>query len=158
MAKRFRFRLEPVLRLRRRAAEQQMRVVAVQMRHVAGTREAMKELRRQVLETLARSRNERGRAEVDVGTQLQEQRWRLHLRRRIARQEERIVAAGGALLEAQNKLAELSKQVKVIEKLRERQYRTFTESVDLLERLEMDEIATQRFVRRPRMGWGTDLL
>lgn len=153
MPKRFRFRLEPVLRLRRRAVDEQMRVVGEQLRRLGRCRETMAKLRRQVDELLTRSRVERSNTDVDIGMQLQEQRWRLHLKRRIAKQAERLLEMAGVLRSAQAKLADLSKDVKVIEKLRERQYRTFSEEQSREERLEADEQAMQIFLRRARFDW-----
>ena len=83
MAKRFTFRLDPVLALRQRREDEQKRVVAQRLRQLQRSRDQLNDLYRRAADTLVRARRQREEQRLDVGTALQEQRWRLHLGRQV---------------------------------------------------------------------------
>lgn len=158
MAKRFRFRLEPVLKIRKSGRDEQRRVVAERVRAVRSAREAVSDLERGVTETLARARRTRGDAVIDVGLELQEQRWRLGLHRRIHRSTQQMAEANDSLAAARQELARRSRDVKAIEKLRERRWQAHRLAEARSERLDADEAASQAYVRRTGMASGVGIV
>ena len=150
MAKHFQFRLAPVLKIRKAGRDQQRRVVAERVRTLQSTREALAELEGGVTATLAQARQTRGVAVIDVGLELQEQRWRLGLHRRIHETVRQMDENHASLAAAREELARRSRDVKAIEKLRERRRETHRLAEARSERLEADEMATQVYVRQTR--------
>lgn len=147
MAKRFRFRLEPVLGIRITGRDKQRRVVAERVRALQTTRDAVAELERGVTATLTQARQTRGSVVIDVSLELQEQRWRLGLHRRIHMMNRQMAEANDSLAAARKELARRSRDVKAIEKLRERRWEAHRLSEARAERLEADEMAIQAYVR-----------
>lgn len=150
MAKRFAFRLEPLLTVRRAYEAEQQRVVAENVRQVQQCIAELANLRGKLSETVGEARRARRRQQMDIGTELQEQRWRAHLKRRIVSQEEEVKTREQSLAEARGELARRSMEVKAIEKLRERRLDEHRREVQREERIESDELATQMFIRRGR--------
>ncbi len=148
MAKRFRFRLEPVLTLRQRSEDMQRRVVADRLRDLLRGREAMMELRRGVADAISQTRRDRVEERLDIAAALQGQRWRLHLARRIARQQADIDRIQSALRADREELARRSKDRKALETLRDRKHAEHVTEQARREQMEMDEIATQFRIRR----------
>ena len=147
MAKRFRFRLEPLLTLRKRREDQQQRVVAQRLAQLQRSRELLRDLHRRVDDTVVWARQDRRREQLDVGSALQEQRWRWHLQRRIVQQREEIEDIQTGVHEERAELARRSKDRKAIQKLRERQQAEHLANQARQERMEMDEFASQMHQR-----------
>lgn len=148
MAKRFTFRLEPVLALRQQREDQQRRVVGERLRSLQQSRAVMRELHRTVEEALARTRRDRQDQRLDIAAALQAQRWRWYLDRRIARQHADIDRIQSVLNEERAELARRAKDRKALQMLRDRRHDEHIAAQARFERLEMDEIAAQRYVRR----------
>lgn len=150
MAKRFVFRLDPLLTVRNVAQKQQQRIVAECIRGVQRCQGELVDVRTQLSRTVAQARNTRREPRIDVGMELQEQRWRSHLKRRIQWQQRQLQSLEGSLADARQELAKRSRDVKVIEKLRLRRLQAHLENLRRAERIESDELATQMFLRRRR--------
>lgn len=148
MAKRFQFRLEPVLRVRKARRDEQRRMVAQHARALQLHREAIAELEGRVSATLTQARQTRVGAVIDVGLELQEQRWRLGLRRRIHMAMQQMNESTVSLANAREELARRTRDVKAVEKLRERRWNAHRLAEERTERRDADETAAQMYIRR----------
>ena len=147
MAKRFRFRLDVVERVRRQVRDKQRRVVADAVRaarqmedHVASVTD---QLRRSVRETASTQ----SRASLDVAlvrTQEFHRNW-LHRQMMDARME--LEQRQKALASKRHELAEATKQLRVIEKLRDRQWQRHVIEVKREEHATHDEVAITQYLR-----------
>ena len=152
MAKRFVFRLEPLVTVRKAKEAEQQRVVAERVRRAQQCINELATLREKLSQTVGEARRTRRRRRMYIGMELQEQRWRAHLKRRIALQEEKLAVQGQSLAEARRELARRSMELKVIEKLRQRRLEEYRQEVQREERIDSDELATQMFIRRSQQG------
>lgn len=156
MARRFEFRLETVERLRRAAKEQQQRAVAAAAREVRRVEERIQrtsdELRAQVHETRSAGRARR----IDVGVIRSHEFYNARLQRTILYAQADLAARQRELAAERNKLAEAMKRLKVIEKLRERQWQRFRQEQERQDQAETDEMALQMVRRNGPGGSGGD--
>ena len=145
--KQFRFRLQPLLRLRKQQEDQKKRVVGALLTQIH-------DLQRQALELA-----EAIKAEGETLKQQYEQgnvdlNWVSHYRRYITSVQraivERIQTATNVqekLHQARRELAEAAKQTKILEKLKERQQKQYEREWQRKENRQLDEIGTKVFLR-----------
>ena len=171
MAKRFRFRLTVVLKLRQQKQDECRRVVAGRLRQVAAVQARRERLAEQLEHRWATQRRlampgasvaEESRADtpgVDVAGIWQHGRYANHLQQCIADAEQELVGLRTELRGERAALQEAARNVKVLEKLEERQRRRHNLTLARAERAEGDEIGAE-FARRQRLalasGMGTD--
>ena len=163
MAKRFRFRLEVVRRLRKQKEDECRRVVAERLRQVSEVRSRISELTNRLHEEHAVMRNLAGTKAgdgrkpeagtvssaqaLDVTDMRRHHAYVNYLHHAIAEADGRLSALQAELRDEQAQLAEASKQLKVIDKLKERQRARHELGLRRAELTEADEIAAQ-FARR----------
>ena len=145
--KQFRFRLQPLLRLRKQQEDQKKRAVGALLSQIH-------DLQRQALELA-----EAIKAEGDTLKQQYIQgnvdlNWVSHYRRYVTSVQcaiaERIQTATNIqekLHQARRDLAEAAKQTKILEKLKERQQKQYEREWQRKENRELDEIGTKVFLR-----------
>ena len=148
MARRFRFRLEMVRRLREQARDAQRRVVADAVRAVTHLEDRIARLTRQLDDTADRFRDAQRAERLDVVSLRGHQIFRGWLTRKIAESNEELVRRQASLDYERARLAEVWKRLKAIEKLRERQWERHLTEVAREERAVNDEAALQMYVRR----------
>lgn len=142
MARRFQFRLETVLRLRREREQTQQRVVAERVRALGTAQGRLRAAGEQLIEAVAAARGDRGDGRLDV-TQLARQRfWIGHLQRILTEEEQASHEIAHRLAAERRRLAELARDRRAIELLRERQERRHRDEIARAERIELDEVAT----------------
>ena len=150
MARRFKFRLETVRKIRGRERDAQRLVVAEKARDAETARSRIAGLSNEVTDEVQQARDARPGGRLELG------RVRMHLLHRAWLQEaiETARAEFGereAVLRAErSKLAEASKRFEVIEKLRHRQWCRHRLEVGREEQTAADEAAQQSFFRRLR--------
>ncbi|MBI4717329.1 MAG: flagellar FliJ family protein [Planctomycetes bacterium] len=145
MAGPFRFRLEVVRKLREQAQDAERRALAGALRGSAAAEEQVAILTREWGGVGERLRAARQRERIDVGQLRGDLFYRLRLQRRLAEAGE-VLAARRAELEQQRlRLADATRRLKVIEKLRERHWARYQEQVRREERGLFDEAALQAF-------------
>ena len=147
MAKRFRFRLEPLLKMRKGKEDVQKRVLAQRVAEVQRLVDQLAQLHHRVERTIDQARADRMAEHLCVADALQGQRWRLHLSRRITQQQACIHDAQGILNNDRMELARRSRDRKVIETLRERKWQEHVLAENRAERVESDEIGGQMYSR-----------
>ena len=151
MARQFQFRLQVVLKLRQQARDEQRRVVAEHVRGVDAARRRIDSLVDDLAATKGESRGVQLTGDLDVRTLRQHQLHRSWLERSIAGARGEWERRRADLGAQQAMLSELSKRVRVIEKLRERQWERFRFEMAREEQLTNDEAALQLFERRARL-------
>jgi len=147
MAERFKFRLEAVRKLRRRAQDLQQRVVAQRLRTVVAVQDRLSRLQRQQEEAADSDRILRSESAIDLPLLRQQQFYRLCLDHQMQQgfldlsQRERELAL------ERERLVEASRRLKIIEKLRERRLQRHQTWLRRFEQSQMDEVASQLFIR-----------
>lgn len=155
MASRFQFRLETVLRLRRRRFEERERVVAARLRLMEEERMRIATAERAIAEAADKSRALQAAGPLDVAS-IRRQRGHMQVQhgligeamQRLAEHEAQLARERAAMIEAHVAL-------KAIEKLKERRYARYLEEVKRAETAEQNEAAINRY-RRGRGGEAID--
>jgi flagellar export protein FliJ len=147
LARRFRFRLDAVERLRRSVCDAQQRVVGEAARAVTTARSKETSWTNDLQGSFAQSRRVQSAARMDM---VWLRTYHLHcswLRRTIELAGVEVADKLKTLEEERTKLAEASKQLKVIQKLRERQWQRHVQEVKREEQAINDEAAVHMFLR-----------
>jgi len=147
--KRFRFRLETLLRLRESRRDQRSRDLGEALELDARLRveQASLEAKRQAeLEAL---RGVAGQGIVDVDRTLELRRFLSVLRAEMLIVAAQIESLGREIDRRRQELVEADRAVRVLEKLRERHAEHYRERVDREEVSAMDEFAGRRFIGGP---------
>ncbi len=150
MAKRFRFRLETVQKMRERERDVQRRALAERLRAIDAVQQRIATLNRGLTDDTERLRKARPVGPMDVSCirlHLIHRGW-LHHSVRAAHEEmtQRQTEVG----KERGRLADASKRLRVIEKLRERQWARHRAAAAREEQASMDEAALHLHLRRSR--------
>ena len=146
MAKRFKFRLEPMLALRRRQADTAKRVVAQRLGRISQARRQIDLLQEQIVQQVQAMRSGPLVGPLDIGRIARHRAWLAHLQRGVFDGMARMRQLQTELVKERAALAEASKRVKIIETLRDRQQQRYYKELDRLETIEADEMSIQRYV------------
>ena len=141
MAKRYTFRLATVLRLREMAEDECRRQVAVRLRDIAQAESDGQRLVEQFEWEVSRSRDDQQKGAMDVLTVRRRRAYMGYLQRRQRECAARVAGLRQQLAQEQAALAHAAKEVKVLEKLRERQAARHAEIERRAERAAEDEVA-----------------
>ncbi len=158
MAKRFTFRLEPVLKVRKAREDEQKRVVADWTRQVDEARRVVTRWRAELSRSVVDAEHRRRRPRLDAGMAMHGLLWNEHLNRRIVLQEERVRGLADSLASARQELTRRAAEVKAIEKLRERRLAAHRLNEQRADRSQADELAVQMFLRTRARGGATVLM
>ncbi len=148
MAGRFRFRLETVERIRRREQDERRRGVALAIQEVQRVKERIGVLTQQLANSIDLKRGLQRAEHVDMRSLRGHQFHLGDLHRRILESGEQLTQRRSVVDQERAKLAEASKRLKVIEKLREKQWNRHVMALRREEQAAMDEAALQKYVRR----------
>jgi flagellar export protein FliJ len=143
MARKFEFRLEAVERVRRRARDAQRRAVARSLGELNAVDAVIAGYQHELGLTLDLARACQAAVHLPMAQLRDQHLYRGWLRRRIDDTGEERKRRLGALRAAQAALAEASKQLRVIEQLRERQWAAHAAALAKAEQLAVDEAALQ---------------
>jgi flagellar FliJ protein len=150
MAGRFRFRLEVVRRIRQQAQDAQRRVVADAARAVGVVEAQIDRLTHTLGDTVDRARETQRGKRLDLMCLRGDQFYRGWLHRRILESHAELSGRRADLDRARAELGELTKRLKVIEKLRERQWARYLKDIRREEQAAFDESALQMHLRKQR--------
>src|SRR5688572_14084961 len=142
MAK-FVFRLEPVLKQRKREEQERQRDLAVRELVVVNLQIELKRLDDSLQSASEDLRKNHLTGAIDLNFLTAHRRFLLSIKRQGASVIQKIAAAQVQVDEARLNLAEAAKRRKVIERLREKQLARWREDQARREQAEMDEIGTQ---------------
>ncbi len=148
MAKRFRFPLETVLKIRKRREDERKRVVARRLSGIARAEAQAASLREQIDAELRAVRQARQAGVIDVVMIARHRHWLGRLQRGLLEEEAHLRTLRAELAQDRAELAEASKQAKIIQKLKERQQQRYEYELARQDRIDADEMATARFVYR----------
>ncbi|HUS97775.1 MAG TPA: hypothetical protein VMX97_13655, partial [Hyphomicrobiaceae bacterium] len=79
MAKRFRFRLDTMLKIRRQREDQHKRIVAERIRQITQVREQIAAIERQIQEEIEAIRTGQGARTIDIQQLMRHRHWLGHL-------------------------------------------------------------------------------
>ena len=147
MAKRFRFRLETVLRLRRRAFEEQQRIVAARQAQIARREAAIVAIETEIAAELERSRSTQQAVHIDVAAVRAGRTHVRNLRGRITQLRSEITEHERLLETERAQMIQASIAVKAIEKLKERRLDRHTRDQNRAEDSELNEVSINVFRR-----------
>lgn len=146
MAKQFVFRFETMLKIRRQREDHHKRVVGQRLRQVGEARQHLESLQHQIQAEVDAMRRVQQPGTIDMQQAVRHRHWLGHLHKGALEMQARIQFLETRLAQERATLAEAAKQRKILEKLRERQADRHRQAVDRREMLELDEMATIRFV------------
>ncbi|MCK4658728.1 MAG: flagellar export protein FliJ [Phycisphaerae bacterium] len=147
MVKRHTFRLGTVLRLRKMTEDDCRRRVAMQLREIARVESDVRRLEEQFEWETGRSRKDQQNPTMDVMTIRRRRSYMGHLQRRRQECAEQVGTLQEKLSQEQRALADASREVKALEKLRDKQLARQREMELRAQRAEEDEIGRQMFLR-----------
>jgi len=147
MAKRFVFRLEPLSKIRRARQSEQQRVVAERLLVVQRCVEMVAMLEGRLRSAEEDMRSSRAGGVVDAVFQMQGQRFREFMIRRIAGARRSLEQADASLVGARQELGRRSTELKAIENLRRRRLEEYVREQERAEIIELNEVGVQTFLR-----------
>ena len=145
MAKVFRFRLEVVERVRAQSVDKQRRVVADAVRALTTAEQRVANVTDELRDLALQTRDAKQAVVLDVGSLRGQQFYRGWLADQAIKAEAEAGERRQGLALERNRLAEASKRLKVIERLRERQWERFRVEQNRREQVDLDEVAIQVF-------------
>lgn len=146
MAK-FEFRLASLLRLRESVRDQRRAALAEAYRVDELLQQRLAQIARELGWLRERARRAAGPGHIDVDQLLEAQRYELALRAE-ERQFQRQRAAVAAEIERRRQaLVEADREVRTLEKLREKQWQAWQSEENRRQTRQLDEMAQQRFLR-----------
>ena len=154
MAKKFRFRLEAVRKVRAQERDVHRRAVADAVRAASRVEARLAQLSDELRATLNLQRGARRMVLADVVVLRGQQTYRNELHRRIGEALQELTQRRRDVDARRAELAEVSKRVKVIEKLRDKQWTRHRVEVQREAQMDSDETAVQRYLRACRAATG----
>ena len=154
MAKRFRFSLEVVRKLRQQSQDVQRRRVADSIRAARRVEVRIDQLTQTLRNTVDQKRDEQRLNRPDVAELRTNQFYQSWLHRKIVESYDELAERNRELQVKRTKLGKASAQLKAIEKLREKRWQRNQQAVRREEQAATDEVAVRMFLR-PR-GNGAD--
>ncbi len=146
MAKRFVFRLETLLKLRRQREDKQKRVVAEWLRQISRVQREIRSLEEQIADQVGAMRDCIGHGRIDVPWIARNRHWLSHLQRGRLEAEGHLRLLEARLAQERVVLVHAMKEKRVLEKLRERQEDRYRKELDRQEVLVADELSTVRYM------------
>ena len=145
MARAFRFRLEPALKLRRHREDERKRIVAGTLREIAALQREHGQVRQRIQDQRLELRAGSEEGAVRLGDVARRRYWVGHLQRTLLETEARIRALQARLAQERADLTESAKQRKILSTLADRQRERFRFALARAERAEADELGTMIF-------------
>jgi len=146
MAKRFVFRFETMLKIRRQREDEHKRIVANRLRQIRQEREQMVSLDRQIHEELAAIRLSQSPGTIDMQQVIRHRHWLGRLHKGVLDTQARLRFLEARLAQERVALAEAAKKRSVLDKLKERQWERFRLEQDRIETRAADDLTTVRYV------------
>jgi flagellar FliJ protein len=147
MAKRFRFRLDAVERVRRQRRDEQRRAVAEAIRAVQQVDEHMARLNEQIRRSMEEAVAGQRGGPLDLAMVRSHEFHRGWLHRQLAGARIARDERSRELARRRRALAEATKQLRVIEKLREKQWQGHIREIEREEQMLADEMTLARYCR-----------
>ncbi len=150
MAKKFQFRLDVVQRIRRQARDAQQRNVARAVRAVQRVEDHVAVLSEQLRRNMDAASATMTAAGLDVALVRSQEFHRGWLHRQMMLTQETLAERQRELSAERSRLAEATKRLRVIEKLRDKQWDRYIQETTREEQAMSDEMSLVRFLRMTR--------
>lgn len=147
MAKRYTFRLETLLRLRRQREDEQKRVVAARLREIRTLQQRRQFLETEIARQTATMRDSLTATWMEVDQLKLGRHWVMRLRRGVLETDAQLTTQRAMLAQERTVLADARKDAKVLDRLKERQREAYLAEVNRREQAELDEMNVSRFAR-----------
>ena len=147
MAKRYTFRFETLLRVRKQREEEEKRVVASRLREIRQLEQRQEALVNRINEHTDLARQAMRNQMLDLEHLKLGRSWVVRLRRGVLETQAEITKNRAILAQERSRLAEAAKQRKVLDKLKEKRRERFLFEEARREQAEYDEMNVQRFAR-----------
>lgn len=151
----FCFQLEGVLQHRERLEKDRQRDLAVAQAEMVRLDGELQTLNRDVQQSTADVRDHHLVGRLDMTYLAAHRRYMLGMQRKVLALAQKIAAQQQVVDAARRALAEASKQKKILEKLKEKQHRRWTEDLARREAGALDELTTQLSFRQLAEAEGT---
>ena len=148
MAKKFRFTLEGVRKVRAQECDQRRRDTANAVRAVTRAEKQIAELTDMLRSTIDQTQVEQQQKRPDLRSLKGHYSYRGHLQRRILESQPILAEKQRELVAERARLAEASKRLRTIETVRDKRWLRHLTELKREEQADSDEIATQRYIRR----------
>jgi flagellar protein FliJ len=142
--KKFSFRLNPVLRLRKQQQDQKKRVVGDLLRQIHHHQRQAVEMAESVRNEGETLKEQYQRGRVDMIWVSHYYRFVTHTRQAIRNRIETVGRIQGQLQTARQELAQASRKTRILEKLKDKKYQRYQKELKREEILELDEIGANR--------------
>ena len=139
----FRFQLQGVLEHRERIEKDRQRELAVAQSEMVRLDAELQSLNREVQQSTAHVRDNHLIGRLDLAYLAAHRRYMLGMHRKVVAVAQKMGAHQVVVDEARGALGEASKQKKIVEKLREKQYQRWTAELARCEAGALDELTTQ---------------
>jgi len=146
MAKRFTFRFETLLKIRRQREDEQKRVVAARIREIQAVRRQMAALERQIHDELEAIRRGQMPGTIDMQQVVRHRYWLGRLHKGVLDAQGRLRYLEAQLAQERAALAEAVKQRRILEKLKQRLHERHRAEQQRLETRQADDMSSIRFV------------
>lgn len=140
---RFVFQLEAVLRHRQRVETDRQRDLAVAQKEMVRLETELRVIEQEVKNAAADVRDNRLIGRLDLNYLAAHRRYMLGMQRKVMALAQKMAAQQKLVDDARRALADASKQKKVMEKLKERQFQRWMAAAAIREAGELDELTTQ---------------
>lgn len=146
MAKRFRFRFETMLKIRRQREDQHKRIVAERIRQIRQVERERVSLERRIAENMEAIRQSQAGGTIDLQQAIRHRNFLTHLHRAALEAESQRRGLEARLAQERQALAEAAKQCRVLDKLKEHQWDRHRREQERIEQNAADDLNTVRFV------------
>jgi flagellar FliJ protein len=146
MAKRFRFRFETMLKIRRQREDQQKRVVGERIAQIESVQQELHRLDQLAQQSVETIRTVQQGGRIDLQQAIAQRGWVAHLHKATLDAQTRLRGLEARLAQERAVLAEAAKQRRILEKLKERQTERHRLEEQRVETRLADDLTTTRFV------------
>ena len=153
MAKRYTFRLEPLLRLRQQREDGRKRVVASRLREIATLRRRQELFEVQIERQTESMRGSLTAESTNVDALRMCRHWLVGLRRGVLEAAAQISAQRAILAQERAALAEARKETKILDRLKARQREAYMVKLARAEQAELDDMNVTRFAHAATVEW-----
>lgn len=143
----FRFRLQPILTLREQARDERRRELAQAYEAERILRERIGQMQAEIAATQERTRQSAGPGQVNVEDLVNSRRYELIVKSQAAAVETQLATVLEEIERRRQALQESDRDVKILEKLRERQSQQYAEVELRREAKSLDEAALRGYAR-----------
>ncbi len=146
MAKRFQFRFETMLKIRRQREDEQKRVVAERLGQIATVEQELAQLDGLTNRGMDSIRTVQQAGRIDLQQAMAQRGWVAHLHKAALDAQSRLRGLEARLAQERSLLAEAAKQRRILEMLRERQLERHRMEQQRVETQMADDLTTTRHV------------